>query len=92
MPEMYAYVGPDWERCPARKVSVHRITADHIGTHSSGLLHIEPTDARVLNRQGQVVVSICDLRLYLSDTTTARRLAEWLTAAADAIDSRGENA
>ena len=73
-----------------RQVSVHGVTADDIGTRFGGLLRTEPTDSRVQNSRGRMVVPIGELRLYLSDTTTARRLAEWLTAAADAIDAQEE--
>lgn len=87
---MYANIGPDMERHHAEFVSVHSVTADDIGTRCGGLLRDEPTDPRVQTAQGQMVVPIRDLRLFLSDTTTARRLAEWLNAAADAIDAREE--
>lgn len=85
---MYANIGPEMERHHAEFVSVHEITADDIGTRCGGLIRDEPTDLRVQNVQGKVVVPISDLRLFLDDTTTARRLAEWLIAAADAIESR----
>lgn len=88
---MYANIGPDMEHHNAEFVSVHNVTADDIGTRCGGLLRNEPTDLRVQTAQGQMVVPIRDLRLFLNDTTVARRLAEWLTAAADAIDSRQEN-
>lgn len=85
---MYANIGPEMERHHACHVSVHGVSADDIGTRCGGLIRDEPTDPKVQNAQGQMVVPICDLRLFLDDTTTARRLAEWLIAAADAIESR----